>query len=237
MNTIYKLLNQSNIPMDAIEPLFRIVKGLKDDEKVSYKHRIDLAKEINDEISYLGSNDFAYGFRKLFKSSEEAGVPYEEIVQDVSEKMGVGFSKKISIAENERRILTEHIKKTWGKLSDDQKSKAISQIDGSDNFIDNMGNIDTQKLFDIAKSADEIYNSVSMILTATGYYLLPGVVAAAGFIGGRVLAPRLIGATLGPVAWAASGVWLAVDIAGPGYRKLIPAVIYITLLRLKYGKQ
>lgn len=36
---------------------------------------------------------------------------------------------------------------------------------------------------------------------------------------------------LGPIGWAITGLWLAVDIAGPAFRKTVPAVIHVAMLR------
>ncbi len=38
----------------------------------------------------------------------------------------------------------------------------------------------------------------------------------------------------GPVGWTISGIWTAVDMAGPAYRVTIPAVVQIAYLRQKY---
>ncbi|WP_417881345.1 hypothetical protein [Vibrio sp.] len=35
----------------------------------------------------------------------------------------------------------------------------------------------------------------------------------------------------GPVAWAITGVWTAIDLAGPAYSVTIPSVIHIAMLR------
>jgi small GTP-binding protein len=42
---------------------------------------------------------------------------------------------------------------------------------------------------------------------------------------------RALGTFLGPAGWIASGVWIAVDLAGPAFRKTVPAVIHVALLR------
>ena len=38
----------------------------------------------------------------------------------------------------------------------------------------------------------------------------------------------------GPIGWVITGLWTAIDIAGPAYRVTIPAVIEIVVLRQKY---
>ena len=49
---------------------------------------------------------------------------------------------------------------------------------------------------------------------------------------GTVLS-RTLSILTGPVGWALTTAWTAYDIAGPAYRVIVPAVIYIAYLRLK----
>ncbi len=42
---------------------------------------------------------------------------------------------------------------------------------------------------------------------------------------------RGVGFFLGPIAWMASGAWLAYELAGPAFRKTVPAVVHIAMLR------
>ncbi|WP_338420424.1 hypothetical protein, partial [Aeromonas veronii] len=37
----------------------------------------------------------------------------------------------------------------------------------------------------------------------------------------------------GPIGWVISGVWAAVDLAGPAYKVTIPCVIHVAMLRKK----
>jgi Zn finger protein HypA/HybF involved in hydrogenase expression len=42
---------------------------------------------------------------------------------------------------------------------------------------------------------------------------------------------RLLGILAGPIGWAVTAIWTAIDIAGPAFRVTIPATIYIAALR------
>lgn len=44
---------------------------------------------------------------------------------------------------------------------------------------------------------------------------------------------QAIGVFAGPVGWAVTGAWTLIDVAGPAYRKTIPAVCHIAYLRQK----
>jgi small GTP-binding protein len=42
---------------------------------------------------------------------------------------------------------------------------------------------------------------------------------------------RAVGLVIGPIGWIASGLWLAYDLAGPAFRKTVPAVVHVAMLR------
>ena len=44
---------------------------------------------------------------------------------------------------------------------------------------------------------------------------------------------RIIGMFAGPIGWVITGIWTAIDIAGPAYRVTIPCVCHVAYLRLK----
>lgn len=54
----------------------------------------------------------------------------------------------------------------------------------------------------------------------------------ATFASGAVLS-RSLSILTGPIGWALTAAWTAYDIAGPAYRVIVPAVIYIAYLRQK----
>lgn len=53
-------------------------------------------------------------------------------------------------------------------------------------------------------------------------------------IGKNLLLARLIGVATGPIGWALTGAWTALDLAGPAKRVTVPTVIQIAALRKKY---
>ncbi len=50
---------------------------------------------------------------------------------------------------------------------------------------------------------------------------------------GKVAFKKTLGILAGPVGWIITGVWTAIDIAGPAYRVTVPACVLIAALRLK----
>ncbi len=52
-------------------------------------------------------------------------------------------------------------------------------------------------------------------------------------LAGNQVLTRTLSFLTGPVGWIITGVWTAIDIAGPAYRVTIPACIVVATLRLK----
>ncbi|GAA7191470.1 hypothetical protein HpCK14_14520 [Helicobacter pylori] len=52
-------------------------------------------------------------------------------------------------------------------------------------------------------------------------------------LGANAALTRGLSILTGPVGWIITGVWTAIDIAGPAYRVTIPACILVATLRLK----
>ncbi|PDX03191.1 flagellar biosynthesis protein FlgG [Helicobacter pylori] len=52
-------------------------------------------------------------------------------------------------------------------------------------------------------------------------------------LGANAALTRGLSILTGPVGWIITGVWTAIDIAGPAYRVTVPACILVTTLRKK----
>jgi len=53
-------------------------------------------------------------------------------------------------------------------------------------------------------------------------------------LGANAALTRTMAILTGPIGWVITGLWTAIDIAGPAYRVTIPTVIEIAALRQKY---
>ena len=53
-------------------------------------------------------------------------------------------------------------------------------------------------------------------------------------LAGNAALTRTMSVQLARIGWTITGLWTAIDIAGPAYRVTIPAVIHVAVLRQKY---
>lgn len=181
-------------------------------------------EEIAAEIQCFGANSVATMIRG------GKGVLYREVLTDVCSKLKVPYNKQDSTAGIETNILLKILNDSFDKMSDEEKVELAKSV-GIDSITDltpqaklaafqavfRMGGFKSYQLTVV------IVNAVMKQLVGRG---LP-LAANAALL-------RAMSILTGPVGWVITGVWTAVDIAGPAYRVTIPAVMEIIFLRSKY---
>lgn len=175
------------------------------------------------EIQCFGANSFA----TIFRGGK--GVPYKEVLTDVCEKMKVNFNKDSSVEVIEQNLLMKILKDSLEKMSTAEVRQLAESL-GVKNFnvvtaetlvggfqtIFKMGGFKSYQLTVI------IVNAVMKALIGRGLSF-----AATGTL------MRAASVLTGPIGWAITGIWTAVDLAGTAYRVTIPAVIQVAFLRQK----
>lgn len=77
------------------------------------------------------------------------------------------------------------------------------------------------------------YQVSTIVASAMAKQLLGyGIKLAAGGAAGAALG-RGVAVFMGPVGWILTGVWTAIDLAGPAFRVTVPCVLHIAMLRQK----
>lgn len=180
-----------------------------------------LAVKIEKSIREAGSNDLATIFRG-------EGVPYNEVVLDVGNKIGAKVSKDYSVEDNEKKILWKMFEDTLDKLNDSEKRELLASLGIKEHEIP-LGSTAAFLIPIIMKhyGGFAVYQ-VSLIVANTVSRALLG--KGLSFAANATIT-RVIGTALGPIGWIATGLWLAIDIAGPAYRKTVPTVVHIAMLR------
>lgn len=186
-------------------------------------------KLIAAEIQCFGANSFA----TLLRGGE--GVKYREVLTDVCDKLKVNYNKESSIEKIEGNLLMKILTDAIEKMSPEEL-KELAAATG----IKNTNGLTPEAMVGLFQA----------IFRAGGFksYQLTVIVVNAILkaVIGRGLSFTMTGPMLqalkvltGPIGWAITGVWTAVDIAGAAYRVTIPAVIQVAALRQKhlYGKQ
>lgn len=183
--------------------------------------RKDGTKALAREICLDGSNTIA----SIFRGWE--GVDYREIVDDVASKLGVKDRDELGTEELEHRILAKVAEKYWASLSEKERNEIEAQLK----------KLDKELTFDKVRMALEGAGSVAMAIMRKAIVqvmtqIIVKVLLRYGFIEASKRAAAVAGAVV-PGLNVLLGAWTVVDLAGPAFRKTIPTVIELALLRLE----
>lgn len=176
-----------------------------------------IAKEIRD----MGGNSFA----NLFRGE---GPSYHEIVCDVAKKLRVAYNKEREVEYIENAILETILAKALDKMSDSDKEELMSEMGAKGSG--NQGSIATSTLITIFRAGGFysyqltliIANQIARLVLGTGLSFATNITLV-----------RVASVITGPIGWAISGLWTAIDLAGPAYKITIPCVVHVAMLRKK----
>lgn len=216
------LIHRSLANKDDVRPL---VKYLDMDESVlnfSAGGERTAATEIANYLRKMGSNDIA----TMLRGGE--GVPYEEVVLEVGQKLEAKVEKANSIEENEERILLKMFEDALERMTDDEKRAVFRSMGMNEGDIP-LGAIGAAIIHNLLREFGGFY--IYQITVIVANMVSRALLGAGLSIATNAAITRTVGALLGPIGWIATGLWLIVDLAGPAFRKTVPAVIHVALLR------
>ena len=210
--------------LDSKENIIPLTKylGMELSIPISKTNSRSISIEIANYLRKMGSNDIA----TLLRGGD--GVSYDEVVLDVGKKLKADVKLENSVEENEEEILWKLFSDSLDKMSKEEKSNMFQSMGFNENQIPfgATSALIIQLLlkqyggFAIYRTSVIVANMVSRAILGSGLTFAANATIT-----------RSIGTLLGPIGWIASGLWLAVDIAGPAFRKTVPAIVHIATLR------
>lgn len=186
-----------------------------------YPEHKEYWKQIAEEVQLFGGNTFA----NIFRLGE--GVLYKEVLCDVCDKMKVNYNKDSSTKKIESNLLLKVLEDALEKMSPEE----IRNL-GKELGLKNTEGLTSQALTGafIAVFRAGGFKSYQLTLIIVNA-ILKALIGRGLSLGGNVLLTRTAAILTGPIGWVITGIWTAIDVAGPAYRVTIPAVIEIAYLR------
>lgn len=180
------------------------------------------ATRIANYLRQMGSNDVG----TMLRGGE--GVAYEEVVFDVGKKLKAEVTRSNSVEENEEQILLKIFEDSLERMTEDEKRSILLSMGVKEGSIP-YGPLATAVVQNLLRELGgfSVYRMTVIVANLVSRSLLGSGLSFAA----NAALTRAVGAILGPVGWIATGLWLAYDLAGPAYRKVVPAVVHIALLR------
>ena len=184
---------------------------------------------LSREICLDGANTFASTFR-VFKGEGWArkGVSWEEIIRDVGSKLKVEFPSNAKAPELEQRVLAAVVERYFDSLSDEERADVDGQLGKVAGSVSVAETIKTLSKGG-ATAAGVVWRKAA--LAAVEQVLVKVLLQVAGREAAKNAA-KIAGAVV-PGLNILLGAWTVIDLAGPAYRKTIPTVIELALMRLE----
>jgi len=203
----------------------RISEELSEKEKY-IQYRPDHNKywrEIAEELQKYGGNTIANFMRGT-------GVLYKEILMDVCDELKVNYNKNSSTEMIENNLLMKILDKALEEMTEEERKELLNSIG-----LENTTNFSKEALVGIFQAIFRAGGFKSYQLTViVANAILKALIGRGLSFAGNATLTRTMAILTGPIGWAITALWTAIDIAGPAYRVTIPAVIEISVLRKKY---
>ena len=178
-----------------------------------HKQYIDL---ICAELQHFGGNSFVNIFR--------GGVMYKEILCDVCDKLKVNYNKNMPTETIELNMFMKVLEDAISKMSKEE----IEEIAKDFNIKNaSFGNVTMALQAVMRMGGFKTYQIILIVVNAVWKSMFGHGLAIAT----NAAVTRYVSIFLGPIGWVITGLWTAIDIAGPAYRVTVPSVIYVAYLR------
>ena len=182
-------------------------------------------KEIAKEIQLNGANSIMTAIRG------GEGIPYREVIRDVCDKIGIQYPRRISVRGLEFRLSAKLLEKSLAKMSESERSKLLEELGVKSANITGPAAVAAIQAAVVAGGFLS-YQVAAIVANAVA----KAVVGSGLSFGANAVVTRTIGLFAGPIGWTATGLWTALEISGPAYRKTIPACVQVGYLRMKLGR-
>jgi uncharacterized protein YaaW (UPF0174 family) len=173
-------------------------------------HRSDL----EEHISWVGTPIFSYALGN--------GKSYRQIVADLAEQLGVKVAAGASVAEVELLLLEKLWTDALARLTDEQREELMA------NIAVRFGPSVKKELLGFAGLAAAQLSGFGVYVL--GSTLLGAVNSALGLglsFGAFTGLSSVISLVIGPIGWAALGLYTIRKLGSPNYKKLLPVIILV----------
>ncbi len=207
---------------DKGEERFTETLTLSNGYKTYHPDHVKYWRDIAESYQRFGGNTFVNMVRS-------GGVLYREILCDVCDKLKVNYNPNSSIETIEMQLLNKVLTDSLEKMTPEQLEE-ISRDFGLK--LENIKGLTPQAVTAALQAAIRVsgfkaYKCAVIVANALAQLILGHGLS----FGANAMLTKAISVFAGPIGWVITGLWTALDIAGPAYRVTIPATIQIACMR------
>ena len=187
--------------------------------KQYYPDHTKYVGEMVHELQKFGGNTIA----NIFRGGE--GVCYREILCDVCDHMKVNYNDRQSTEMIEDALLSKVLAQVWEEMTPEQRTAVLKETGCNAHSV---GGVTASTMIAVFKTGGFASYRLTLIIINAVWKIIFG--KGLSLAANRTIC-QFLAILSGPVGWALTGIWTAVDFASPAMRVTIPAVIYIAGMR------
>jgi len=177
--------------------------------------------------------DFWYNCQSIFGYTFGSEPPYNEILLKVCKKLKITESQNQIDEEIEILIAQKVMKTVWEKMTPEQRNKLDKKLRETSEKYDKGGALASSVSVFGALTAAQLSGFGVYLLASTTLGAITGAIGLTLPFAVYTSMSSAIAIVIGPVGWIGAGLFAIWKLTGPNYKKLIPAIIYISALRAK----
>lgn len=185
---------------------------------------------ILDKMCFLAQSTARHLTRKFLKKKSDYDQVYKSLVRSVAKKLKIKHSLIETTSEIEVKISQKVIETVWEKLTPEQKKELEETLRREAEKYGKTAGVATSGSIFAALTAAQLSGFSIYILATTALGAL-NLSLGAGLYTALTSAISVI---TGPVGWIGAGLFTIWHLDKPNYKKLIPAIIYISSMRTGY---
>ena len=166
---------------------------------------------------------FRWNCQSIFGYLAGSEPSYAQIVQQMAEKLDIN-PVGATVEELEVEIARKVLETAWNKMTPEQREELEAELRRVAQEFDESG--------ELTGSASIFAALTDSQLSKFGVYLLSSTTLGTlkDVVGITLTLPFII---LGPVGWIGAGMFAIWKLTGANYKRLIPAILYVSALRAK----
>lgn len=208
------------------------IHGLLD--KATPKERRALAEILEAENSHPEHivEAFRWNCQSIFGYLVGSEPSYSQIVQQVAEKLDIN-PVGATVEELEIEIARKVLETAWNKMTPKQREEMEAELRRVAQEFDESGELTRSASIFAALTGDQLSKFGVYLLSSTTLSTLKGVVSVTLPFVAYATMSRAIAVIIGPVGWIGAGLFAVWKLTGANYKRLIPAILYVSVLRAK----
>ncbi len=206
--------------------------------EASAEERRALAEILDtDNDTFEGIVDaFAWNAQSIFGYLFDDQPSYSQIVRQVAKELDIRDTS-LSIKNLEVKISQKVLETVWEKMTPVQRKRMEAELYRTAQKFDKGGALTGSTSIFAALTAAKLSGFGVYLLASTSLGALTGAIGVTLPFAIYTTMSSTIAVILGPVGWIGAGLFAIWKLTGANYKRLIPAVVYVSMLRAHQEEQ